>query len=118
MSLFLGFSKRRHELVLLGAAAVRHRKVLEHYSQAYLDQMISAVLAATVVSYAMYAINNGPYQIYSVFFVLYGMFRYLYLVHRRGHGGDAAESFFMDKPLLLTVVGWALFMIWDNYLRG
>jgi 4-hydroxybenzoate polyprenyltransferase len=118
LSVFLGFSKRRHELVLLGGQAKAHRKVLEQYSLAFLDQMIGAVLAATVVSYALYTINNGPLQIYSVFFVLYGMFRYLYLIHHRGHGGRAAESFLTDRPLLATVLGWTLFMLWDIYLRG
>ena len=79
--------------------------------------MISAVLAATLVSYALYTINNGPYQIYSVFFVLYGMFRYLYLIHQRGEGGHAAESFFSDRPLLITVMAWGGFMVWDIYMR-
>jgi 4-hydroxybenzoate polyprenyltransferase len=118
LSLFLGFSKRRHELVLLGERAKVHRKALEQYSLAFLDQMIGAVLAATVVSYSLYTINNGPLQVYSIFFVLYGMFRYLYLIHHRGHGGHAAESFLNDRPLLATVVGWTLFMLWDIYLRG
>jgi 4-hydroxybenzoate polyprenyltransferase len=117
LSLFLGFSKRRHELVILGDRAIAHRKVLKLYSLTFLDQMIGAVMAATVVCYALYTINNGPYQIYSVFFVLYGMFRYLYLVHHRGEGGRAAESFFTDRPLLITVVGWTLFMLWDVYLK-
>jgi len=116
LSLFLGFSKRRHELILLGGAAAKHRSVLAHYSIGFLDQMISAVLASTIVSYALYTINNGPYQIYSVFFVLYGMFRYLYLIHQRGEGGHAAESFFSDVPLLITVIGWGVFMIWDIYM--
>lgn len=117
LSLFLGFSKRRHELVILGDGAVAHRKVLRLYSLAFLDQMIGAGLAATVVSYALYTINNGPLQIYSVFFVLYGMFRYLFLIHHQGHGGHAAETFLTDRPLLATVVGWTLFMFWDIYLR-
>jgi len=118
LSLFLGFSKRRHELIVLGDRAAVHRKVLKLYSLTFLDQMIGAVLAATVVCYALYTINKSPYQIYSVFFVLYGMFRYLYLTHQQGHGGRAAESFFSDRPLLATVLGWALFMFWDIYLLG
>jgi 4-hydroxybenzoate polyprenyltransferase len=117
LSLFLGLSKRRHELVLLGEGAKAHRKVLRQYSLSFLDQMIGPILAATVVSYALYTINNGPLQIYSVFFVLYGMFRYLYLIHHRGHGGRAAESFLTDRPLLATVLGWTLFMLWDIYWR-
>jgi 4-hydroxybenzoate polyprenyltransferase len=118
LSLFLGFSKRRHELIVLGDRAAVHRKVLKLYSLTLLDQMIGAVLAATVVFYALYTINKGPYQIYSVFFVLYGMFRYLYLTHQEGHGGRAAESFFTDRPLLMTVVCWALFMFWDIYIQS
>jgi 4-hydroxybenzoate polyprenyltransferase len=116
LSLFLGFSKRRQELVLLGPSAGTHRRVLRHYSLPLLDQMISAVLAATIVSYALYTVNNGPYQVYSVFFVLYGMLRYLYLVHRHGQGERPAESFFTDLSLLITVVCWTLFMYWDIYL--
>ena len=118
LSLFLGFSKRRHELVTLGEGATSHRRVLDHYSLNFLDQIISAVLSATIVSYALYSINNGPFQIYSVFFVLYGMIRYLYLVQHRGHGGRPAKSFFADTPLLATTIGWALFMAWDIYFRG
>lgn len=118
LSLFLGFSKRRHELVVLGEQAAVHRTVLADYSLVFLDQMIGAVLSATVVSYALYAVNNGPYQIYSVFFVLYAMFRYVYLIHRRGQGAHAAESFFHDRPLFLAVMAWAFFMFWDIYLRG
>lgn len=117
LSLFLGFSKRRHELVLLGEQAMNHRKVLAQYSLNFLDQMITAVLASTIVSYALYAVNNGPYQVYSVFFVLYGMFRYLYLIHHLGQGAHAAESFLTDRPLFATVIGWTVFMLWDVYLR-
>ncbi len=117
LSLFLGFSKRRHELVVLGPEAAAHRRVLAQYSLASLDQMISAVLAATIVSYALYAINNGPYQIYSVFFVLYAMFRYVYLIHHRGQGAHAAEAFLNDPPLFAAVTAWGLFMLWDIYFR-
>lgn len=117
LSLFLGFSKRRNELVLLGERANFHRKALRQYSVTFLDQMIGAVLAATLVCYALYTINNGPFQIYSVFFVVYGMFRYLYLIHHRGHGAHAAETFLTDLPLLVTVSGWTLFMLWDIYWR-
>ena len=117
LSLFLGFSKRRHELMLLGNNASTHRKVLEHYSLPLLDQMISAVLSATVVSYALYTINNGPFQIYSVFFVLYGMLRYLYLIHKHGEGGHVAGSFWGDRSLLVAGASWVIFMVWDIYLR-
>ncbi len=117
LSLFLGFSKRRHELAFAGSHAAEYRSVLGEYSEGFLDQMISAVLAATVVSYSLYCINNGPFQIYSVLFVLYAMFRYLYLTHKQCQGGDAAESFFTDPPLIISVLGWSLFMLWDVYLR-
>ena len=118
LSLFLGFAKRRHELIILGEKASAHRKVLQQYSLPFLDQMIATVVSATIVSYALYTINNGPSQIYSVFFVLYGMLRYLYLIHQREQGGHPAKSFFTDRPLVATVVGWILFILWDIYLNG
>lgn len=117
LSIFLGFSKRRHELAAAGTQASSYRKVLGQYSLGFLDQMISAVMASTIVSYALYSINNGPFQIYSVTFVLYAMFRYLYLVHQKGQGGNAAGSFLSDLPLNAAVLLWGLFMLWDVYIR-
>jgi 4-hydroxybenzoate polyprenyltransferase len=114
LSLFLGFSKRRHELVILGDDSVLHRKVLEHYSPYFLDQMISVVTAATIMSYLLYTVSDrtvaffGTRQlIWTVPFVLYGIFRYLYLVHQKEEGSDPAELMLKDRPLSIDVVLWA-----------
>ncbi len=115
LSLFLGFSKRRYELVLLGDAPGLHRKVLEHYSPYFLDQMISVVTAATVMSYMLYTVSEQTvvffgtrHLIWTVPFVLYGIFRYLYLVHQKEEGSDPAEIMLKDKALLIDIFLWAL----------
>jgi 4-hydroxybenzoate polyprenyltransferase len=114
LSLFLGFSKRRHELVMLGDDSVLHRKVLEHYSPYFLDQMISVVTAATIMSYLLYTTSDKTisffgtrHLIWTVPFVLYGIFRYLYLVHQREEGSDPAEVTLRDRPLLIDILLWA-----------
>ena len=114
LSLFLGFSKRRHELVMLGGDSVLHRKVLAHYSPYFLDQMISVVTAATVMSYLLYTVSDQTiayfgtrHLIWTVPFVLYGIFRYLYLVHQKEEGSDPAELTLKDGPLLIDIILWA-----------
>lgn len=113
LALFLGFSKRRHELVLLEDSASNHRKVLEHYSPYFLDQMIAVVTASTVICYALYTMSKDTAEklgtsmlIYTIPFVLYGIFRYLYLVHQKEKGGSPAEIMFTDKPLIINVSLW------------
>ena len=115
LSLFLGFAKRRHELRLLGEQSGIHRAVLGEYSVAFLDQVSSVLLAVTVVSYIMYTLTSATAVAlasealaYSSAFVLYGVFRYLYLVHT-DRGGDPAETLLGDRTLLATVVCWALY---------
>ncbi|MBT3180890.1 MAG: decaprenyl-phosphate phosphoribosyltransferase [Deltaproteobacteria bacterium] len=115
ISLFLGFGKRRHELASLQGEAVNHRKVLAHYSAYFLDQMIMIVTAATVVAYVLYTISDETVTkfgtrnlVCTVPFVLYGIFRYLYLIHQKGEGGDPENMIVSDKPLLFTVVLWVL----------
>ncbi|HET6680159.1 MAG TPA: decaprenyl-phosphate phosphoribosyltransferase [Gemmatimonadaceae bacterium] len=115
LSLFLGFAKRRHELRLLGDLSGNHRAVLGEYSVAFLDQVSSVLLAVTVVSYIMYTLTSdtavalgSEALAYSSAFVLYGVFRYLYLVHTE-RGGDPAETLLGDRTLLATVVCWALY---------
>lgn len=115
LALFLGFGKRRHELTLLEGDAVEHRVSLEEYSIAFLDQMITVVLAATVVAYSFYTISaevaaklhTGALPL-TIPFVLYGIFRYLYLIHHRRGGGDPAQVLLHDLPLLLDVALWTL----------
>lgn len=116
LALFLGFSKRRHEILILSNNANTHRKVLEHYSPPYfLDQMIGIVTACTVVSYMLYTISEETVKLFgtrqllwTVPFVLYGIFRYLYLVHKKEEGGDPAEIILKDKPLLINIILWAV----------
>lgn len=114
LALFLALSKRRHELVLLGEDASRHRPSLEHYSPYLLDQMIAVVTASTLIAYTVFATSADTAQRlgtsrlgFTVPFVLYGIFRYLYLVHQRLGGGSPAELLLTDRPLLLCVALWA-----------
>ena len=115
LSLFLGFSKRRHELVLLEDSATSHRKVLEHYSPYLLDQMIAVVTASTLICYALYTMSKDTIEklgtsklIYTIPFVLYGIFRYLYLVHQKEEGGSPTEIMLTDKPMIINICLWVI----------
>jgi 4-hydroxybenzoate polyprenyltransferase len=115
LALFLGLSKRRHELMVLDERAQVQRKVLREYSPYLLDQMISLVTAATVMSYILYTISEETIQkfgtknlIYTVPFVLYGIFRYLFLVHQKGEGGNPENILVTDKPLLIDILLWVI----------
>lgn len=114
LALFLALSKRRHEIVILGEDASRHRRSLEHYSPYLLDQMIAVVTASTLIAYTVFTTSVDTAQrlgtsrlAFTVPFVLYGIFRYLYLVHQRLGGGSPAETLLTDRPLLLCVALWA-----------
>jgi 4-hydroxybenzoate polyprenyltransferase len=113
LALFLGLSKRRHELVLLGEGAVDHRRILHEYSPYLLDQMIAVVTASTLVAYTFYSISpetaarlGTPRLGLTIPFVLYGIFRYLYLVHQKHGGGSPAALLVTDRPLLACVALW------------
>ncbi len=115
LSLFLGLTKRRAELVALEQNAQAHREVLEHYSEGFLDQMIAIVTGATLVCYVMYTVDertvavfHTPYLIASVPFVLYGLFRYLYLSYRKSLGGNPTQAILSDPPFLVNLFLWAL----------
>jgi 4-hydroxybenzoate polyprenyltransferase len=121
LALYLGFAKRRHELVRLGAESSAHRSVLTHYSTPFLDQMSAVLLAVTVVAYIMYTLTSetaqrvgGDTLVYSTPFVLYGVFRYLYLVHQR-EMGTPTEAVLADRPLVASVVLWGLYCAWVLY---
>lgn len=121
--LFLGFSERRNELVVLKKEANTHKKVLAHYSPYFLDQMIGVVTASTVISYMLYTISEETVQFFgtrnlilTVPFVLYGIFRYLYLVHRMEEGGNPTTLLFSDKPLLINILLWILSCIVITYI--
>ena len=115
LSLFLGFSKRRNELTVLESEADTHRSVLAQYSPYFLDQMIGIVTASTVMSYALYTISDETVRkfgtnrlFYTVPFVLYGIFRYLYLVHKKEAGGNPTRLALTDAPLLINISLWIL----------
>ncbi|NIS67241.1 MAG: hypothetical protein GTO05_19155 [Gemmatimonadales bacterium] len=121
LALYLGFAKRRHELVLLGDGRSAHRSVLTQYSAPFLDQMSVVLLAVTVVAYIMYTLSSETAALvgserlaYSTVFVLYGVFRYLYLVHQ-GNGGNPAETLVTDRALVVDVVLWLLYCGWVIY---
>lgn len=115
LSLFLGFCKRRHELAILGERAGEHRFILREYSFPFLDQLISVVTASTLVAYCFYTLSPevqaklGTTRLpLTIPFVLYGIFRYLYLVYQKERGGSPARVFYTDRPLLIDVALWAL----------
>jgi len=115
LALFLGFSKRRHELVLLREAAADHRQVLQEYSLHFLDMMIGVVTACTVMSYALYTVSEETVRrfhtrglLLTLPFVLYGIFRYLYLVYHKDHGGDPTKDLFTDRHILINLGLWAV----------
>lgn len=115
LALFLALSKRRHELVLLADRATEHRRILEEYSPYLLDQMISVVTASTLVAYAIYTVSpdtiakfHTTYLGLTLPFPLYGIFRYLYLVHQKEGGGSPSDLLLTDRPLLVCVALWAL----------
>jgi 4-hydroxybenzoate polyprenyltransferase len=118
LALFLGLNKRRHELVVLADGATGHRPILGEYSPYLLDQMIGVVTASTLMAYVFYAISPDTAQRFgtpllglTIPLPLYGIFRYLYLVHRKEQGGSPADMLLNDRPLLLCVALWAAAVI-------
>jgi 4-hydroxybenzoate polyprenyltransferase len=115
LALFIALAKRRHEIVLLAGAATTHRRILGEYTPYLLDQMIGVVTASTLISYVFYSISpetqakfGTPWLGLTIPFPLYGIFRYLYLVHQREGGGSPADLLLTDRPLLACVALWAL----------
>ncbi|MDQ4045520.1 MAG: UbiA family prenyltransferase, partial [Chloroflexota bacterium] len=116
LSLFIGFSKRRHELLLLEGNAGDHRRNLDEYSPQLLDQFILISAAATVMAYSLYtfAATNLPgnhAMMATIPFVVYSIFRYLFLVHRRDAGGSPEQMLLGDIPLLSCITLWGLVSI-------
>lgn len=124
LALFLAFSKRRHEITLLAGAAVGQRRVLDQYSPAFLDQMINVVTASSVVSYALYAVApetvekyNTDALVYTIPMVLYGIFRYLYLMYQKPDERNPTEAILRDPPFLINMLVWGAAVVWIVYLR-
>ncbi|MEM1178090.1 MAG: decaprenyl-phosphate phosphoribosyltransferase [Acidobacteriota bacterium] len=123
LALFLIFSKRRHELILLADSASGHRSVLSHYSPTFLDQMINVVTASTVVSYSLYCVDESTIArfgserlVWTLPMVLYGIFRYLYLIYQRPEDRNPTEALLSDWPFVVNVVIWGLVVVWVVYL--
>jgi hypothetical protein len=111
LALFLGFGKRRQELVKLGPEAGKHREILNEYSLPFLDQMINIVAGITIVCYSVYSVESEtaklhPHLWITVPFVIYGVCRYLYLVYQKGWGGAPDEALRKDRMLQLSIVLW------------
>jgi 4-hydroxybenzoate polyprenyltransferase len=106
LSLFLAIGKRRHELLLLHNNKGSHRKVLDHYSEPLLNQMTGIVTSMTIMSYSLFTFmsNNTIYLMWTIPCVIYGMFRYLYLIHVLGKGGKPDALLYEDKGILSCAV--------------
>jgi 4-hydroxybenzoate polyprenyltransferase len=118
LALFISLAKRRHELTLLTDGAVGHRPILGEYTPYLLDQMIAVVTASTLIAYVFYTISpetelkfGTQWLGLTVPFPLYGIFRYLYLVHQREGGGSPSDLLLTDRPLLVCVTLWALSVV-------
>ena len=124
LALFLAFSKRRHEITLLAHEASGQRPVLDHYSPAFLDQMINVVTASSVVSYALYCVAeetvkkyHTKHLVFTIPLVLYGIFRYLYLMYQRPGERNPTEAILRDAPFLINILLWGLVVVWIVYGR-
>jgi 4-hydroxybenzoate polyprenyltransferase len=113
VTLFLGFTKRRAEIFALNEDKVSHRKVLEHYSPVLLDKMIGITAAGLIMSYSLYTMSPDTIRIhgtanliYTVPFVMYGVFRYIYLLHHQSRGGDPSHDLVRDPHLFIVVGAW------------
>jgi HAD superfamily hydrolase (TIGR01490 family) len=119
LTLFLGFTKRRSELLAVGADFLIHRKALLQYNPALLDKMIGVCAGATLMSYSLYTMSPATtrmhatdHLVYTIPFVAYGMFRYLYLLHAKHAGADTSRELLRDPHLVATVLGWTMTTLW------
>ncbi len=113
VALLVGFGKRRHELVLLEASAGNHRRSLSDYSVGFLDSIMNICAGAAVLTYALYTRADQTVErvgsramLLTIPFVIYGVFRYLFLIHRREAGGDPVQILFRDRPTMLNLLLW------------
>lgn len=122
LSLFLALGKRRSEMVFLEEEARKHRRVLSEYSLSFIDQMITIVTASTILSYVLYTLSGETISKfhtknlqYTIVFVVYGIFRYLYLIYQKKEGGSPEKLLFSDKPLLVNLILYAMVVIFVIY---
>ncbi len=113
LSLFLAIGKRRNELTLLEGNTGSHRKVLDNYSITLLDQFNTIVTTATIISYSLFTFTSDRtiHLMWTIPLVIYGMFRYLYLIHMKNQGGSPDRVLFEDKPILITVTLYVISVI-------
>ncbi|MEW5805737.1 MAG: decaprenyl-phosphate phosphoribosyltransferase [Acidobacteriota bacterium] len=123
IALFLGFCKRRQELSIYKEEAASHREILVEYSQTFIDQMIAVVTASTLIAYSFYTMSpevmeklGTTHLNFTIPFVLYGIFRYLYLVLHKGVGDNPTRLVLEDKPLLLNILLWGIVVVIILYL--
>jgi 4-hydroxybenzoate polyprenyltransferase len=119
MALFLGFTKRRAELYAASGNGQSQRKVLDHYTPVLLDKMIVITASCVILTYSLYTMSPVTIQfhhtdalIYTVPFVMYGIFRYIYTLHTRSTGSDPSQEIFRDPHILLSILGWLAVTLW------
>jgi 4-hydroxybenzoate polyprenyltransferase len=113
LALFLGLGKRRNELQVLETGAGEHRRILQEYSPQFLEQLLTIDVACTIIAYSMATFTAPsvpkepyPFLMLTIPFVVYAMFRYLYLIIQKGEGGEPAELLFRDRPFLISILAW------------
>jgi len=116
LALFIGLGKRRAEMVLLSDKANAHRRVLDGYTLPFIDHLLSIVSSTTIIGYSLYTFSaenlpDNHLMMLTIPFVIYGIFRYLYLIHVEGAGGAPEELLLRDRPLLATAALWALSVV-------
>jgi HAD superfamily hydrolase (TIGR01490 family) len=119
LTLFLGFTKRRSELLVLSSELIGHRRALAQYNPALLDTLIGVCACGAIMSYSLYAMSpetarlHGTAElVYTIPFVVYGLFRYLYLLHARHEGSDASRELARDPHMLVAVLAWCAATLW------
>lgn len=123
LALFLGFGKRRQEIVLLGNDARNHRSILAEYNLDLLDRIIGVVTTSLLVAYSLYTflaegLPENHLMMLTIPFVMYGIFRYLYLIHIKGEGGAPEDIFFKDRPLQVDMVLWGVMVMVTLYIAS
>ena len=121
LALFLALGKRRHELALLGAEAGNHRTILNEYSLELIDRLIGIVTTSAIVAYSLYTflaegLPGNHVMMLTIPFVIYGMFRYLYLIHIRHEGGAPEEILLRDRPMQVALALWAALVFVALYI--
>jgi len=121
LALIIGFGKRRAEILLLAEGANAHRKVLDGYTIGLLDQLIVVVSASTIMAYSLYTFSadnlpSNNLMMLTIPFVIYGVFRYIYLIHMENAGGAPEELILTDRPLQATLILWGTLAVLILYL--